>query len=180
MKSFFLVLFLFIINPNFGFIDSSIFSQETKKFPVPRKVVEKIQSEFPGFEVQSLSNLKEMDQYIINGIVSGGGGTINVSVSITGESGMIVQASVRVSGLDFHKQDDYAFIEKSTPGIPWKRFFSKMDKKESFAGIAFLTFSDLSGEREFTINTNYKKDIKPSILHFDEFGNLIRKEKMKY
>ncbi len=161
-------------------LNELIYSQTTKKFYVPKKVIDKVKTEFIDLQVSSVSNLKEMDQYIIEGIISNEIGEIYISVSLTGETGSIVQASVRISKLDLFKKEDQEFIEKSTPNIPWKKFISKLDKKETLAGIAFLSFSELSGEREFILNTNSKKNIKPSVLYFDEYANLIRREKLKY
>lgn len=176
---FFLLISFFF---ELGLTYKALQAQETKKYRVPRIVVDKIKEEFPGLQVKNLSVLKDLDQYIIEGEIfnESRNQRVNVSVSITGESGLVIQASIRLTGLEFQKEEDRKFIFESTPKVPWNKFLSKLDKKESIAGIAFLSFSDLTGEREYTLNTNHKREIKPSIIFFDEYGNLIRREKMKY
>jgi hypothetical protein len=156
-------------------------SQETKKFKVSKIVADKINSTFKGISIQSLSEIREMDQYLIDGKISiFEGKSLEIHVSITGENGVIVSATVRPVGFKNITEKEALELESVNPDIPWKKIISRLDRKDRQAGISFLNISESSGEREYQMSINHFRDSKSSVYHFDEFGNFIRKEKLRY
>ncbi|MCB1176651.1 MAG: hypothetical protein KDK36_03635 [Leptospiraceae bacterium] len=158
-----------------------IHSEGTKKYRVPRVVVNKMNSVFKGISIKSLSELKNMDQLIIEGSIPvAEGKSLEVNVSITGANGMIVTGTVRPSGMNLNAEKEIELAEKANPDIPWKKLISKLERNDLRAGVSFLTFSELTGEREYQINVNHFRNSKSAVYYYDEYGHLIRKQKLKF
>lgn len=178
MKSISGILSIFIISLIFSF---SLSAENKQQFKVSRVVATRINEQFKGVEIHSVSYLNSMDQYLIQGSIPFDGESgLEIDLSITGENAMIVSGTIRLKKIDFKDKSQSTWIAKVTPSIPWSKFLSKLDRSDWSAGVNFVAITEIPDDPGFQLTTNYAKHHKPSIYHFDEEGYFIRKEKLRY